>query len=91
VIIATTSIQADDPSADLCDYALTKAATMNFVKSLAKQLGPKGIRVCVRPALVNVAHSIHEKQIILLIRAGVYSRLRSAAQLWSPAISLWSA
>jgi NAD(P)-dependent dehydrogenase (short-subunit alcohol dehydrogenase family) len=27
------------------DYAQTKAATMNYVKSLAKQLGPKGIRV----------------------------------------------
>jgi NAD(P)-dependent dehydrogenase (short-subunit alcohol dehydrogenase family) len=45
VIIATTSVQAYDPSEDLYDYALTKAATMNFVKSLAKQLGPKGIRV----------------------------------------------
>jgi NAD(P)-dependent dehydrogenase (short-subunit alcohol dehydrogenase family) len=45
VIIGTTSIQAYDPSADLYDYAQTKAATMNYVKSLAKQLGPKGIRV----------------------------------------------
>ena len=45
VIIATTSEQAYDPSADLYDYAQTKAATMNYVKSLAKQLGPKGIRV----------------------------------------------
>lgn len=45
VIIATTSVQAYDPSADLYDYAQTKAATMSFVKSLAKQLGPKGIRV----------------------------------------------
>jgi NAD(P)-dependent dehydrogenase (short-subunit alcohol dehydrogenase family) len=44
-IIATTSEQAYDPSADLYDYAQTKAATMNFVKSLAKQLGPKGIRI----------------------------------------------
>jgi NAD(P)-dependent dehydrogenase (short-subunit alcohol dehydrogenase family) len=44
-IIATTSEQAYDPSADLYDYAQTKAATMNFVKSLAKQLAPKGIRV----------------------------------------------
>jgi NAD(P)-dependent dehydrogenase (short-subunit alcohol dehydrogenase family) len=44
-IIATTSEQAYDPSAELYDYAQTKAATMNFVKSLAKQLGPKGIRV----------------------------------------------
>jgi NAD(P)-dependent dehydrogenase (short-subunit alcohol dehydrogenase family) len=45
VIIGTTSEQAHDPSPDLYDYAQTKAATMNYVKSLAKQLGPKGIRV----------------------------------------------
>ena len=45
VIIGTTSEQAYDPSQDLYDYAQTKAATMNYVKSLAKQLGPKGIRV----------------------------------------------
>ena len=44
-IIGTTSVQAYDPSPDLYDYAQTKAATMNYVKSLAKQLGPKGIRV----------------------------------------------
>ena len=44
-IIGTTSEQAYDPSADLYDYAQTKAATMNYVKSLAKQLAPKGIRV----------------------------------------------
>jgi NAD(P)-dependent dehydrogenase (short-subunit alcohol dehydrogenase family) len=45
VIIGTTSEQAYDPSPDLYDYAQTKAATMNYVKSLAKQLGPIGIRV----------------------------------------------
>ncbi|HEY3731012.1 MAG TPA: SDR family oxidoreductase [Steroidobacteraceae bacterium] len=44
-IIATTSEQAYDPSPELYDYAQTKAATMSFVKSLGKQLGPKGIRV----------------------------------------------
>src|SRR6202012_3013298 len=44
-IIGTTSEQAYDPAAELYDYAQTKAATMNFVKSLAKQLGKKGIRV----------------------------------------------
>jgi NAD(P)-dependent dehydrogenase (short-subunit alcohol dehydrogenase family) len=44
-IIATASEQAYDPSPDLYDYAQTKAATMNFVKSLAKQLASKGIRV----------------------------------------------
>ena len=44
-IIATTSEQAYDPTADLYDYAQTKAATMNFVKSLAKQFAAKGIRI----------------------------------------------
>src|SRR6201995_2467788 len=44
-LIATTSEQAYDPAANLYDYAQTKAATMNYVKSLAKQLAPKGIRV----------------------------------------------
>lgn len=45
VIIATTSEQSYDPSAELYDYAQTKAATTNYVKSLAKQLAAKGIRV----------------------------------------------
>ncbi len=49
VIIGTTSEQAYDPSPDLYDYAQTKAATMNYIKSLAKQLGPirhSGERSC---------------------------------------------
>ncbi|WP_042703352.1 SDR family oxidoreductase [Azospirillum sp. B506] len=45
VIIGTTSEQAYDPTPDLYAYAQTKAATMNYVKSLAKQLAGKGIRV----------------------------------------------
>jgi NAD(P)-dependent dehydrogenase (short-subunit alcohol dehydrogenase family) len=44
-IVGTASEQAYDPSPDLYDYAQTKAATMNYVKSLAKQLASKGIRV----------------------------------------------
>lgn len=44
-IIATTSVQAYDPSENLFDYAQTKAANVAYVKSLAKQLGSKGIRV----------------------------------------------
>lgn len=44
-IIATTSVQATDPSGELFDYAQTKAANSSYVRSLAKQLGPKGIRV----------------------------------------------
>jgi NAD(P)-dependent dehydrogenase (short-subunit alcohol dehydrogenase family) len=45
VIIATTSEQATDPSPGIYDYAQTKAATTNYVRSLAKQLAEKGIRV----------------------------------------------
>lgn len=44
-IINTASIQAYDPSEDIIDYAMTKAAIVPFTKSLAKQLTPKGIRV----------------------------------------------
>lgn len=44
-IIQTTSVQAYDPSENLVDYAITKAAGLSFTKSMAKQLGPKGIRV----------------------------------------------
>src|SRR3982750_2055396 len=45
VIIATTSEQATDPSPDIYDYAQTKAATTDYVRSLVKQLAQKGIRV----------------------------------------------
>ena len=44
-IINTASEQAYDPSANLLDYAQTKAAIMNFTKSLSKQLIHRGIRV----------------------------------------------
>jgi NAD(P)-dependent dehydrogenase (short-subunit alcohol dehydrogenase family) len=44
-IIGTSSIQARDPSPDLYDYAQTKATISNWTVSLAKQLGPRGIRV----------------------------------------------
>lgn len=44
-IINTSSVQAVKPSAVLLDYAQTKACLAVFTKALAKQLGPKGIRV----------------------------------------------
>jgi len=44
-IINTTSVNAYDPSENLVDYSLTKAAIMNFTKSMAKQLAKQGIRV----------------------------------------------
>lgn len=44
-IITTNSIQADQPSPFLVDYAGTKAAIKNMTISLAKQLANRGIRV----------------------------------------------
>jgi len=44
-IIVTASIQAFNPSPQLIDYAMTKAAQVAFTKALAQELGPKGIRV----------------------------------------------
>ncbi len=44
-IIGTTSEQATDPTPELYQYAMTKAATTNYVRSLGKQLASKGIRV----------------------------------------------
>jgi NAD(P)-dependent dehydrogenase (short-subunit alcohol dehydrogenase family) len=44
-IITTASVQAYDPSPNLLAYSQTKAAQVAFTKSLAKQLGDKGIRV----------------------------------------------
>jgi len=44
-IVNTSSVQAFDPSKELLDYAATKAAILSMTRSLAKQLGDKGIRV----------------------------------------------
>lgn len=42
-IIITSSVNAYDPDENLADYAMTKACNMNFTKSMALQLAPKGI------------------------------------------------
>ncbi|MGM1030004.1 MAG: SDR family oxidoreductase [Actinomycetota bacterium] len=46
-IIATSSIQAYQPSEHLVDYATTKAAMNTMSKALSQQLAPRGIRVNV--------------------------------------------
>jgi NAD(P)-dependent dehydrogenase (short-subunit alcohol dehydrogenase family) len=44
-IINTSSVQASSPSPELLDYAMTKAAIVNFTRGLAGSLAEKGIRV----------------------------------------------
>lgn len=44
-IITTSSIQAFNPSPNLIDYAMTKAALVAFTQALAIDVGPRGIRV----------------------------------------------
>lgn len=44
-IIITASVVADDPPENLFDYSQSKAANVIFAQALAKQLGPRGIRV----------------------------------------------
>lgn len=44
-IIASSSVQSDQPSPELAPYAATKAAIANFSAGLAQLLGERGIRV----------------------------------------------
>lgn len=44
-IIATSSVQSDQPSYQLLPYAATKSAMLSITASLAQMLGEKGIRV----------------------------------------------
>ena len=44
-IINTTSVQSQNPSPHLLDYAMTKGAIANFTKNLGSSLVEKGIRV----------------------------------------------
>ncbi len=46
-VITTASVQAYDPSANLLDYATTKAGMVAYTKALASQLLEKGIRANV--------------------------------------------
>src|SRR4051794_40740121 len=44
-IVNTSSVQAADPSPQLIDYAMTKAAIVNFTRALAATVASRGIRV----------------------------------------------
>lgn len=44
-VIVTASIQSFNPSPDLLDYAMTKAALVAFTRALATEQGERGVRV----------------------------------------------
>ena len=44
-IINTSSVQASSPSAELLDYATTKAGIVNFTRGLASSVAENGVRV----------------------------------------------
>jgi len=92
-IIGTTSEPAYDPSPDLYDYAQTKAATMNYVKSLAKQLGGRGIRVnAVAPGPIwtplQISGGASEKNTSISVARPRWAGLDSLRN-WPPSTSSW--
>ncbi len=66
-IINTSSIQGTTPSPELLDYAMTKAALINFTQGLAQMVAPKGIRVnAVAPGPIwtpLIPSTMHEEKV----------------------------
>jgi NAD(P)-dependent dehydrogenase (short-subunit alcohol dehydrogenase family) len=81
-IIFTASVQAYDPSENLVDYAMTKAAIVSFAKSLAKQVAGRGIRVnAVAPGPVWTPLQVSGGQPTLaLATLGAQTALKRPAQ-----------
>lgn len=96
VIINTSSVQAFKPSEILLDYAQTKACNVAFTKSLAQQLGPRGIRVnavalaltghrCSRAAASRRRRCKNLVRIRRLADRDSRLRLRRFTSFWLPA------
>lgn len=65
-IICITSVIGEKGKAKFSEYAAAKAGLVAFVKSIAMELGPKGIRVnCVSPGIVT-RDAVNGEQIDLL-------------------------
>ena len=58
-IVTLSSVQAETGAADVLPYATTKAGLIGFTRSLARELGPRGIRVnCVMPGAIQTEEEL---------------------------------
>lgn len=58
-VVTVSSVQAALGVADALPYATTKAGVIGFTRSLARALGPAGVRVnCVMPGAIRTEHEL---------------------------------
>jgi len=74
-IVNISSVVGDSPERGQCNYAASKAGIDCFTKTLAIELGPKGVNVnAVAPGIVIVTDQLTEKN-ARLIREGLLRRI----------------
>ncbi|SLK08770.1 3-oxoacyl-[acyl-carrier protein] reductase [Novosphingobium mathurense] len=60
-IVTISSVQAVLGAAGVLPYATTKAGLLGFTRSLARELGPRGIRVnCVMPGAIQTEEELEQ-------------------------------
>jgi 3-oxoacyl-[acyl-carrier protein] reductase len=58
-IVTISSVQAELGAAGVLHYATTKAGLLGFTRSLARELGPRGVRVnCVMPGAIQTEEEL---------------------------------
>lgn len=92
-IIMMTSVLGLDGRAGATSYGASKAAVALFTKSIAKELGPLGIRVnAIAPNLVEteMAHQMEEKSFNSMIADSALKRIATSEEIANSALFLAS-